>query len=185
MALIVGHEMAHQVQGHLIRGAAHRELGQLLGEAITAFSTLSLARLLDWKHFKVDPDVRQVAQNAVVSVFSQDEEREADIYGAWYAFQAGYDLDRGAAVWERVAAVDEKDPFLTRISWRHRRPRTVGPPAAGWSIRQAGRAAEVFATAFKPPAATGRPPPPPAPPTPGAARKRRVPPAGRLKPPGR
>ena len=73
LALIVGHEMAHQVLGHLIRGAAHRELGQLVGEAITAFSTLSLGRLLDWKHFQVDPDVRQVAQNAVVSVFSQDE----------------------------------------------------------------------------------------------------------------
>ena len=76
--------------------------------------------------------MRQVAQNAVVSVFSQDEEREADIYGAWYAFQAGYDLDRGAAVWERVAAVDEKDPFLTTLF-----PRVppgahgaVGPPEA-------------------------------------------------------
>jgi Zn-dependent protease with chaperone function len=113
LAMIVGHEMAHQVLGHLIRGAAHRELGQMLGEVITAASTLSLARLLDWKHFQVDPNVRQVAQNAVVSVFSQYEEREADIYGAWYAFQAGYDLDRGAAVWERVAGVDEKDPFLT------------------------------------------------------------------------
>ncbi len=113
LALIVGHEMAHQVLGHLVRSAAHRDLGQMLGEVITAASTLSLARLLDWKHFQVDPNVRQVAQNAVVSVFSKNEEREADIYGAWYAFQAGYDLDRGAAVWDRVAGVDEKDPFLT------------------------------------------------------------------------
>ncbi len=99
--------------GHLVRGAVHRELGKMLGEAITAASTLSLARLLDWRHFQVDPNVRQVAQNAMVSVFSQNEEREADIYGAWYAYQAGYDLDRGVAVWERVAGVDEKDPFLT------------------------------------------------------------------------
>jgi Zn-dependent protease with chaperone function len=113
LALIVGHEMAHQVLGHLVRGAAHRELGQMVGEIITAASTLSLGRLLDWKHFRVDADVRQVAQDAVVSVFSQDEEREADIYGAWFAFQAGYSVEKGAAVWERVAAVDEKDPFLT------------------------------------------------------------------------
>ena len=113
LALIVGHEMAHQVLGHLVRGAVHRELGQMLGEVVTAASTLSLARLLDWRHFQVDPNVRQVAQNAVVSVFSNNEEREADIYGAWYAYQAGYDLDRATAVWERVAGVDEKDPFLT------------------------------------------------------------------------
>ena len=146
LALIVGHEMAHHVLGHLIRGAAHRELGKMMGEAITAFSTLSLGRLLDWKHFQVDPNVRRVAGDAVVSVFSQDDEREADIYGAWYAFQAGYDLDRGAAVWERVAAVDEKDPFLTTYFLASH------PAAMERLVRlrlvsqyfKAGRAAEVF-----------------------------------------
>lgn len=163
LALVVGHEMAHQVLGHLIRGAAHRELGQLVGEAITAFSTLSLGRLLDWKHFQVDPNVRKVAQNAVVSVFSQDEEREADIYGAWYAFQAGYDIGRGAAVWERVAAVDEKDPFLTTYflashpapTERLARLKLVG------QYFKAGRAAEVFLQT----ADLNRRPPPPIPDT--------------------
>jgi Zn-dependent protease with chaperone function len=178
LALVVGHEMAHQVLGHLIRGAAHRELGQLVGEAITAFSTLSLGRLLDWKHSQVDPNVRKVAQNAVVSVFSQDDEREADIYGAWYAFQAGYDLDRGAAVWERVAAVDEKDPFLTTYflashpapTERMVRLRLVS------QYFKAGRAAEVFLQTVdlnrRPPppipdalSALPPPKPPPAPPT--------------------
>jgi Zn-dependent protease with chaperone function len=146
LALIVGHEMAHQVLGHIVRGAAHRELGQLLGEVITAASTLSLGRLLDWKHIRVDPDVRQVAQNAVVSVFTPDEEREADIYGAWYAFQAGYNLDRGAAVWERVAAVDEKDPFLTTYFLAsHPAPmeRIVRLQLVAQYFK-AGRAAEVF-----------------------------------------
>jgi Zn-dependent protease with chaperone function len=178
MALVVGHEMAHQVQGHLIRGAAHRELGQLLGEAITAFSTLSLGRLLDWKHFQVDPNVRQVAKNAVVSVFSQDEEREADIYGAWYAFQAGYDLDRGSAVWERVAAVDEKDPFLTTY-FLASHPAPLERLARLKLVAQyfkAGRAAEVFLQTADlnrrpPPAMTDAPGvlsslPPPAPPKP-------------------
>ncbi len=161
LALIVGHEMAHQVLGHLIRGAAHRELGQLVGEAITAFSTLSLGRLLDWKHFQVDPNVRQVAQNAVVSVFSQDEEREADIYGAWYAFQAGYDIDRGVAVWERVAAVDEKDPFLTTYflaSHPASTERLVRLKLVSQYFK-AGRAAEVFLQT----ADLNRRPPPPMP----------------------
>jgi Zn-dependent protease with chaperone function len=185
LALIVGHEMAHQVLGHLIRGAAHRELGQMLGEVITAASTLSLGRLLDWKHFQVDPNVRQVAQNAVVSVFTQDEEREADIYGAWYAFQAGYDLDRGAAVWERVAAVDEKDPFLTTYFLAsHPAPteRMVRLKLVAQYFK-AGRAAEVFLQTAdlnrRPPpvmpAAHGAlsPPPPPAPPEGGGSPKSR------------
>jgi len=179
LALIVGHEMAHHVLGHLVRCAAHRELGQMVGEAITAFSTLSLGRLMDWKHLKVDPNVRQVAQNAVVSVFSQDEEREADIYGAWYAFQAGYNLDRGAAVWERVAAVDEKDPFLTTY-FLASHPASTERLVRLKLISQyfkAGRAAEVFLQTAdlnrRPPppmpdalTALSPPPPPPAAPMP-------------------
>ena len=111
MALVVGHEMAHQVLGHLIRGAAHRELGKFVGEAITACLTLSFKDLWDWRHVMVSPQVRRVAGNAVVSVFSQEEEREADIYGAWYAFQAGYNIEKGLAIWERMAAVVSHDPF--------------------------------------------------------------------------
>jgi Zn-dependent protease with chaperone function len=179
LALIVGHEMAHQVLGHLIRGAAHRELGQLLGEAVTAFSTLSLGRLLDWKHFQVDPDVRRVAGNAVVSVFSQEDEREADIYGAWYAFQAGYDLDRGAAVWERMAAVLEKDPFLTTY-FLDSHPAAMERLAQLKLVSQyfkAGRAAEVFLQT----ADLNRRPPPAMPDAPGA--RSSLPAPAPLKPP--
>ena len=70
-------------------------------------------------------------------------EREADIYGAWYAFQAGYDLDRGVAVWERLAGVDEKDPFLTTYFLAsHPAPTGApGPPEADQrnTSRPAGR----------------------------------------------
>ena len=119
--------------------------------------------------------MRKVAGDAVVSVFSQDNEREADIYGAWYAFQAGYDIERGAAVWERVAAVDEKDPFLTTY-FLASHPAPLERMARLQLIAQyykAGRAAEVFLQT----AALNRRPPPgmpdalgarsPAPPPPG------------------
>ena len=109
--------------------------------------------------------MRKIAGDAVVSVFSQDNEREADIYGAWYAFQAGYDIERGAAVWERMAAVDEKDPFLTTYFLeshpasleRMARLKLIAP------YYQAGRAAEVFLQT----AALNRRPPP-SPPRPDA-----------------
>lgn len=146
LALVVGHELAHQTLGHLIRRAVHREMGQFVGGAFTAFSTLSINRLLDWRHAMVSPDVRRVSQNAVVSVFSQDNEREADIYGAWYAFQAGYNIEKGLALWERMAAVSYHDPFQkTYFLDEH-------PPPLERLTRlklvaqyfKAGRAAEVF-----------------------------------------
>jgi Zn-dependent protease with chaperone function len=146
LALVVGHELAHHAQGHLIRGASHRELGKFLGETVTAFSTFSLSRMLDWKRSRVDPSVRRVAQEAVESVFSQADEREADAYGAWYAFQAGYDLEKGAAVWERMAAVDEKDPFMTTY-FLDSHPASLERLVRIKTIARyfkAGRAAEVF-----------------------------------------
>ena len=182
LALIVGHEMAHQVLGHLIRGAAHRELGKFMGEAITAFSTMSLNHLLDWRHVMVSPDVRRVAGNAVVSVFSQDNEREADIYGAWFAYQAGYNIDKGLAVWERMAAVVDHDPFEDNY-FVNDHPASLERLARLKLVSQyfkAGRAAEVFLQTAdlnrRPPppmpdalGALSPPPPPPAPPRGGGS----------------
>lgn len=158
LALVEGHELAHQALGHLIRGAAHRELGKFVGEAVTAFTTLSLGQVLDWKHSLVDLDVRQVAQDAVVSVFSQDDEREADAYGLWYAFQAGYDIEKALAVWERLASVDEKDPFL-RTYFLDSHPASLERMVRLKKIARyfkAGRATEVFLQS----AALNRQPPP-------------------------
>jgi hypothetical protein len=146
LALIVGHELAHQAQGHLVRSSGHQQLGRLLGETMTAFATLSLNRILGWRQYLVDADVRRVSKEAVVSVFSRDDEREADIYGAWYAFQAGYNVDKGLAVWERVAAVDEKDPFLSTY-FLESHPAPLERLAALKKVAkyfQAGQAAEVF-----------------------------------------
>jgi Zn-dependent protease with chaperone function len=178
MALVVGHEMAHQVLGHLIRGAAHRELGKFMGEAITAFSTLSLNHLLDWRHVMVSPDVRRVAGDAVVSVFSQEDEREADIYGAWFAFQAGYNIEKGVAVWERIAAVVSHDPFEDNY-FLASHPAPLERLARLKLVAQyfkAGRAAEVFLQT----ADLNRRPPPPMP----AALGARSSPPPSLAPPG-
>jgi len=146
MALIVGHELAHQALGHLVRGAGHQVLGEMVGEVVTAFATLSAGRLLQWRYAKVSPDIRQVASGAVVSVYSQDDEREADAYGLWYAYQAGYDTDRALPIWERMAAVYSHDPF-ERTYFLDSHPAPLERLARLQKIAKyfkAGRAAEVF-----------------------------------------
>jgi len=146
VSLVVGHELAHQALGHRVRQGAYRELGRFVGEAVTAASTFSLNRLLNWRHFMVDPDTRRVAEDAVVSVFAREDEREADAYGLWYAFQAGYNLDTGLAVWERLAAVHEKDPFQATY-FLDSHPASLERLARLKRIARyfkAGRAAEVF-----------------------------------------
>ena len=114
LALVVGHELAHQILGHRVRQEGQKRLSKLAGEVMGAFTTLTLRQLVQFDSVPgLDKDLRRVAPLAAVSAFSREDELEADAYGMWYAFQAGYDGDAALAVLERLAAVHEKDPFLT------------------------------------------------------------------------
>jgi predicted Zn-dependent protease len=84
-------------------------------------------------------------RDAVVSTFSREDEREADLYGMWFAYQAGYDIERGLAVWERLGGISH-DPFET-TEFLHNHPAPLERLAC---LRLAaecfknGRAADVF-----------------------------------------
>jgi Zn-dependent protease with chaperone function len=114
LALVEGHEIAHQAFGHLTRGAGQNRLGGMAGKVWNLaglFATQTIGKLANlgsafWFKDTAPPSVR----DAVVSTFSREDEREADIYGMWFAYQAGYDIERGLAVWERLGAVSH-DPF--------------------------------------------------------------------------
>jgi predicted Zn-dependent protease len=106
--------MAHQALGHLTRGAGQRRLGGMAGKVwnLTGlFATQAIGKLANlgsafWFKDTAPPSVR----DAVASTFSREDEREADIYGMWFAYQAGYDVQRGLAVWERLGSISH-DPF--------------------------------------------------------------------------
>ncbi len=145
LALVVGHELAHQAQGHLVRGAGFQVMGEMLGEMVTGFVSLSSRQLLRWRTSRVNPEVQDVTRRAVVSVYSQDDEREADAYGLWYAFQAGYDLDKALAVLDRLSAM-RRDPFESTY-FLDSHPPPLERLARLQKVAkyfQAGRAAEVF-----------------------------------------
>ncbi len=116
LALLIGHELAHHVLGHLVRGAGQRRLGGLTGKVWAVgglFATQAIGKLANlrssfWLKDTAPPAVR----DAVVSAFSREDEREADIYGMWFAHQAGYNIERGLAVWERLGGI-KHDPFET------------------------------------------------------------------------
>lgn len=149
LALVVGHELAHQVLGHLVRGAGHRRLGGLAGKVwglVGLFATRTVGKLSYlgssyWLKETAPPSVR----DAVVSAFCREDEREADIYGMWYAYQAGYDIERGLAVWERLGAISH-DPF-ENTEFLHNHPAPLERLARlkiAAKCFKAGRAADVF-----------------------------------------
>ncbi len=149
LAVVVGHELAHHAFGHLVRGAGHRRLGGLTGkmwQLAGAFATQSLQGLMNFRRAVWREDrTPGVVDDAVVSAFSREDEREADIYGLWYAFQAGYNVDRGLAVWERMGAIVQ-DPF-ERTYFLDYHPAPMERLARLKKVAayfKAGQAAEVF-----------------------------------------
>jgi len=147
LALIIGHELAHQVLGHRLRRAGQSQLSWLAGDTVVAFTSFTLRYLLSLWYLPIfERDLLKEVPQASVSTFSRGDEREADAYGLWYAFQAGYDTGGALAVMERLAAVVEKDPFY-RTSFLDSHPASLERLARMKKIAryfQAGRAAEVF-----------------------------------------
>ncbi len=119
----------------------------LTGGALYAFTTFTLRFLLRlWYLPDFERDILREVPKAQVSAYSRDDEREADIYGMWYAFQAGYDIEGALAVWERMAAVVHKDP-LYRSYFLDSHPASLERLARLKKVVRyfkAGRAADVF-----------------------------------------
>lgn len=104
LAIILGHELAHIIRGHIAKRMGTDLLAVLLGIA-AGYGAES-----------VSPGsgdiVMQGVGGAFSSYYSREFEREADYYGILYAYRAGYDVHAGIDVWERFAV--EVPQSLTR-----------------------------------------------------------------------
>ena len=90
MAVVLGHELAHIEQGHVIKGA-------ISGLALGVLATVLEARV---------PGAGQAAGGVgqmFLNHFTQNQEREADDVGLRFAYQAGYDPRVAAGLQERLA----------------------------------------------------------------------------------
>lgn len=106
LAVLLGHELAHVAERHLKEQFGVKMVATTLNQAASAVLNTALpgSSLLTSLLFA-----------AVEAAASRDREREADYLGALYVYQAGYDLERGLAFWERVATEAEAGfalPFL-------------------------------------------------------------------------
>lgn len=88
LALIVGHELAHNTRGHIDSKRANMLIGGLLGAAVSVF---------------IGVDVTNTGMQAGAGAFSQEFEAEADYVGVYHAARAGYDMRGAASFWRRMA----------------------------------------------------------------------------------
>ncbi|MDP8215753.1 MAG: M48 family metallopeptidase [Candidatus Kaelpia imicola] len=95
LAIILGHELAHIVRGHI---------GKRIGTDL--FSVL-LGVAAGYGAESISPGSGDVVMRGIggafSSLYSREFEREADYFGVLYAYKAGYDVRAGIDIWERFA----------------------------------------------------------------------------------
>ncbi len=95
LAVVLGHEIAHIILSHHKKVSTVDVISSMLGSILGA------------KLDEVLPGIGRVVVGmgvgAVESGISRDFERQADYWGLYLAYRAGYDIDVGKDIWERFA----------------------------------------------------------------------------------
>ena len=89
LALIIGHELAHNAMGHVSAKQLNAMLGMLLDTAAALYGGVNTQGMFG---------------ELGAQVFSQDFEAEADYVGMYYMHWAGMPLDEAPDFWRRMAA---------------------------------------------------------------------------------
>ena len=90
LALVIGHELAHNTRGHIDAKRGNALIGVLVGTLIAVTTGI----------YMVDPYTLLAAE-----AFSQRFEAEADYVGVYMTTRAGYDVSDAATFWRRMATI--------------------------------------------------------------------------------
>lgn len=93
LALVIGHELAHNTRGHIQAKMGNRLLGALLGAGLSVALGVNVTNL--------GADIGGLA-------FSQEFEAEADYVGVYHTARAGYDVASAASFWRRLGVEHPK-----------------------------------------------------------------------------
>ena len=88
LALVIGHELAHNTCKHIEKTKMNVSLGRLIGAVLTGITRV---------------DMRDAGEIIGSGAFSQEFEAEADYMGAYYAARSGFGLSNAANFWRRMA----------------------------------------------------------------------------------
>lgn len=89
LALVLGHELAHNIRSHIESKKANAVIGELLGTVVAVSTGL---------------DFRDLFIQIGAKAYSQDFESEADYVGLYYAARAGYGIEEAPNLWRRMGA---------------------------------------------------------------------------------
>lgn len=129
LAAVIGHEMGHHIAEHLQEKQQNAAIGAVIAGILTA-GAIAATGGNSYNPYQAQDTINQSmrlgASIGAIS-FSKEQEREADLVGAYLLERAGYNLFRAGRLYEVISAMDDK----TRSSWLDTHP--AGPErVAAW-----------------------------------------------------
>jgi predicted Zn-dependent protease len=103
LAAVIAHEMAHHIAEHIAEGTLRTQAGAIAGALAGAAATQVLGVDLGLSRLGA-----QAGAQAGRLTYSKADEREADYLGAYIMGRAGFDLDRGGALWAKLTHLSGK-----------------------------------------------------------------------------
>lgn len=109
LALVIGHEMAHNTRNHMRSKMTNRMIGALIGALAGAaiygpgpYGTPSAGA----------QQMTNLGTDAGSLAFSQEFEAEADYVGVYHAARAGFHIEEAAMMWRRMGAANPRSISL-------------------------------------------------------------------------
>jgi predicted Zn-dependent protease len=106
VAMVMGHEIAHALREHARKRAVQ-------SQAMSIASRIGGAALSHY--LGIDPQLANLGTGAAAQLtvlrFSRGDETEADIVGLDLAARAGFDPRAGVALWQKMGAVNARQPM--------------------------------------------------------------------------
>lgn len=100
LAMVIGHELAHNTLGHISKKMANATMGMMMGGILDALAGTY-------------GTFQDMGQQIGGQAFSPDFEREADYLGLYMTALAGYDYKASPMLWRRMARLSQKSISMT------------------------------------------------------------------------
>ncbi len=100
LGMVLSHEYAHNIMGHIDAKKQNIMAGMLLGAAVDAIA-------------KTGGQFSKLGAQGGSRAFSPDFENEADYVGLYVMALAGYDIAKAGDLWRHMSVADPRGAFLT------------------------------------------------------------------------
>lgn len=120
LAVVLGHELAHFTYEHMRRRVRQEVWASLVGQA----AGVAISEIRSDTARNIAAISASLALSAWVNGYSRDQEAQADRVGLRYAFEAGFDVTAGPAIWYRMALRGDADPVTAFFTRTHPRSMT-------------------------------------------------------------